>query len=174
MRTIRFASLALVATTFACSTTTEGTTTTETPKPTIDTDAIVFATTPVTLAPAEEKYLCWDLDIPAGGAAFPAGGVDMELSPGIHHYQLTANTAAATKNASPYECAGGEGSNGMGGMGGRPPPGTQVPDSERPGGDDGDGGTFPTAPRSCSSRGRGSSCSSTSSMRVPRRASMAS
>jgi hypothetical protein len=130
MRTIRFACLVLVAS--ACNSTTEEATSTETPKPASDADAIVFATTPVTLAPAEEKYVCWDLDIPAG-AAFPAGAIDMELAPGIHHYQLTANGAATTKKTSPYECA-----RGMGAMGERPPSGTRPPDGGQP--DDGDGG----------------------------------
>ncbi len=95
------------------------------PDPVVEERAeLLVETTPITLAPGEERYVCWDLDVPPG-ETFAVGGVDMELPPGIHHYQLTVIGPGAGTPGVAYDCGFGEGGGGMGPPGGDmgPPPG---------------------------------------------------
>lgn len=91
-------------------------------------EELVLSTTPVTLEPGDEKFLCWDLDIPAG-ESFPAGGVALEIPKSVHHYQLTVESgAAAATGNTPRDCGGDAMGGPPGDAGSRPPQGGTRPD----------------------------------------------
>ena len=96
-----------------------------TPDPGAGSDELVLRTTPVTLAPGEERYFCWSVPVGSDGD-FPLAGVDFEIPGSVHHYQLEVQTSPPAEQ--PWECGFGEG-----GQGGPPGEGG-------PGGDDDGGG----------------------------------
>jgi hypothetical protein len=90
-------------------------------------EGLVVRSTAVTLAPGEERYLCWTAKVPAD---FTVTAVDRELPEGIHHYQVTVVDGALTTPA-PFDCEDAGMAGGIPrflGVGGPSTPGVRFPD----------------------------------------------
>lgn len=65
--------------------------------------SLTLQSTPVTVQPGQEDYLCWSFAVPAG-APLDVVSTLPQIPQGVHHYAIFTNTAAMPANPVAYDC----------------------------------------------------------------------